>query len=165
MFQKESLILVVALALLAAAVLPGQAFANGERITRGDVNAVFHAYVNGGFAIRQNNGTGNGAPNDIFGSHGAIKPFEGSPWDGSHHCVDDWHVLLVAFIDGGAKSEKNKDIFDRLDQEVVTLYLDGEILETERTSNKKFLNQNLLDAWNFEKAYAFQTGKIMSPIT
>lgn len=163
MFQKRSLMAILAFILIVTALLPGQVSANSERITRGDVQAVFNAFINGGWAIMQNNGTGNGAPADEFGSRGAIRPFGGSLFDGSHHCVDDWHVLLVAYWDGGTRSEKNQDIFDRIDQQVIDMYLDGEELDTERTPIKRFLNQNALDNYGFDKGFAFQTGKIMSP--
>ena len=96
---------------------------------------------------------------DILGSRGAIRPYGSAPWDGSQHCADDWHVLLEGVFDGGDSSEKTQDIFCRLDQEVVIMYLDGEILETERTPNIRFLNQNSLDAFGFDQAYGFRSGR------
>src|SRR3954464_3238481 len=63
-------------------------------ITRGDAQAVFHAFGNGGRAVLAHSRTAEGAPADVTGSHGSIRPFAGSAWDGAHFCATDWHVIL-----------------------------------------------------------------------
>jgi hypothetical protein len=32
-------------------------------------------------------------------NHIDIRPYNGSPYDGAHYCVDDWHVILVAWFE------------------------------------------------------------------
>ena len=53
-------------------------------ITQGDAQAVFQAFGNGERVILQHSSVAEGAPADDFGSHGSIRPFAGSPWDGAH---------------------------------------------------------------------------------
>ena len=72
----------------------------GHSISRGEAESVLHAFGNGGRTVVQHNRTGEGAPADHFGSHGSIRPFSGSEWDGAHFCADDWHVIVIA--DGDA---------------------------------------------------------------
>jgi len=72
-----------------------------RRITRGDTEAVLNAFGGGRRAVLLHSKTAEGATADFFGSHGSIRPFAGSPWDGAHFCADDWHVILIADIEGG----------------------------------------------------------------
>ena len=76
-----------------------------SRINRGDAEAVLNAFGNGGWVILLHSGeAAEAAPADWFGSHGSIRPFQGSPWDGRHFCAEDWHVILMALIAGGDAS-------------------------------------------------------------
>jgi hypothetical protein len=129
-------------------------------ITRGDVEAVFNAAGGGGQAVLLHSKTAQGAPADFIGSHGSIRPFAGSPWDGAHFCTEDWHVILMADIEGGDPSFKHHDaerIMNGLD---ISFTLDGAPLPTTRTAIKRFLDP---DAFGFQVAYYFQQGQIMSP--
>ena len=98
------------------------------------------------------------APADLF--DGSIRPFPGSPWDGGHFCVDDWHVLLIAFFEGGDQSYKRKEAASTLSAVELEFIVDGVPLTTTRTPIKRFLEP---DNFGFEKAYGFQEGVIMSP--
>jgi hypothetical protein len=131
-----------------------------RRITRGDAEAVLNAGGGGGRAVLLHSETAEGAPADFFGSHGSIRPFAGSPWDGAHFCAEDWHVILIADIEGGDTSFKHDDaerIMNGLD---VSFTLDGTPLPTTRTAIKRFLNPG---QFGLQVAYYFQQGQIMSP--
>jgi hypothetical protein len=131
-----------------------------QRITHGDVQAVFEAFGNGGRAILQHSRTAQGAPADFFGSHGAIRPFAGSPWDGAHFCAEDWHVIQVADIEGGDHTFKQQHAKDIIDALTIDFTLDGAPLPTTRTAVKRFNNPEQFD---LEVAYYAQEGRIMSP--
>jgi hypothetical protein len=133
-----------------------------QRITQGDTRAVLNAFGTGGRVILANGQTVEASPADFFGSHGSIRPFAGSPWDGAHFCAEDWHVILVAWFDGGARDTFNRQRAEEIIAPVtISFTLDGEALETTRTPIKRLLNPP--SAFGFEEAWYFQQGKIMSP--
>jgi hypothetical protein len=72
-------------------------------------------------------GTAQASPADFFGSHGSIRPFNGSPWDG-RHCAEDRHVILVAFFDGGDASFSHQQAKAILDPVTISFTLDGAAL-------------------------------------
>jgi hypothetical protein len=127
------------------------------RISRGEVEAVFEAFTTGGF-IGLLHGEVTGAPVDVFGSHGAIRPFDA--WNGLHFCAEDWHVILVAVRDGGDNTFTRQDAERVLSASAVTFTLDGQRLSTTRTAIKRLLDPA---RFNLQEAYAFQEGRIMSP--
>ena len=129
-------------------------------ITKGDAQAVFQAFGNGGRAILQHSSVAEGAPADDFGSHGSIRPFAGSPWDAAHFCAEDWHVILIADFEGGDASFKQQDAEQIMDGLTVSFTLDGAPLAAERTAIKRFLDPA---PFGLETAYYFQEGRIMSP--
>ncbi len=131
-----------------------------RRITRGDVEAVLHAFGGGGQAVLLHSKTGEGAPADFLGSQGSIRPFAGSPWDGAHFCAEDWHVILIADIEGGDNSFKHNDAARIMDGLSISFTLDGAPLPATRTAVKRFLNP---EQFGFQVAYYFQQGQIMSP--
>ena len=110
------------------------------RITRGDVQAVLHAFGGGGRAVLLHSRTAEDAPADFVGSHGSIWPFAGSPWDGAHFCADDWHVILIADFEGGDASFQHADAARIMNGLEVSFTLDGAALPTTRTAIKRFLN-------------------------
>jgi hypothetical protein len=131
------------------------------RITRGDAEAVLNAFGTGGLVILRNKGeTAEAAPVDFFGSNGSIRPYEGSPWDGRHFCAEDWHVILVGWVDGGDASFDHKRAQAALDPVTVSFTLDGAALETTRTPIKPFNDPQRLE---LERAWIFQQGKVMAP--
>jgi hypothetical protein len=131
-----------------------------RRITRGDAQAVFQAFGTGGLAILQHSRRAEGAPADFFGSRGSIRPFAGSLWDGAHFCAEDWHVILVADIEGGDPSFTRQDAETIMEGLVLEFTLDGTALETTRTAIKRFLDPARFD---MQEAYYFQQGRLMSP--
>jgi hypothetical protein len=132
-----------------------------DRITRGDAEAVLNAFGTGGQVILRRSGeTAEAGPADFLGSHGSIRPYEGSPWDGRHFCAEDWHVILVGWVDGGDASfdhQRAKAAFDAI---TVSFTLDGAVLETNRTPIKPW---NDPQRFGMERAWYFQQGKVMAP--
>lgn len=131
-----------------------------RRITRGDVEAVLHAFGGGGRTILSHSTTAHGAPADVAGSRGAIRPFSGSPWDGAHFCAEDWHVVLIADIEGGDASFQHDDAAAIMDGLKVAFTLDGAALPTSRTAVKRLANPEPLGLQN---AFWFQEGQTMAP--
>jgi hypothetical protein len=160
MMRRAMTSLFISLLTAASMLLALPAQATTTRITRGDAQAVFEAFGGGGFAILLHSKVAQGAPADFFGSHGAIHPFSGSPWDGAHFCAEDWHVPSVADIEGGDASFTRTDAESIMSGLVVSFTLDGTVLPTTRTAIKRFLNPGL---FGLQVAYYFQQGRIMSP--
>ena len=138
--------------------LPAQA--TTTRITHGDAQAVFQAFGGGGWAILLHSTVAQGGPADFFGSHGAIRPFSGSPWDGAHFCAEDWHVILAGDIEGGDASFTRSDAEHIMSGVVASFTLDGAVLPTTRTAIKRYLNPELVGV---QVAYYFNQGRIMAP--
>lgn len=138
-------------------VASNPASANPPRVTQGDVQALFQAFENGGWAILLHSPPAQGAPADA-NIRGEIRPL---PFhDGRHYCVEDWHVILVAIVDGGDATFTHQDAQARLDPVTVSFTLDGVALPTTRTVIKPFLAPEL---FGLERTYAFQEGRIMAP--
>lgn len=129
-------------------------------VTQGDAQAVLQAFGNGGRAVLQHSRVAEGAPADFLGSHGSIRPFSGSPWDGAHFRDDDWHVIVIADFEGGDASFHHEDAAEIMDSLVVTFTLDGAALQTTRTAIKRFLDS---EPFGLDTAFYFQEGRIMSP--
>jgi hypothetical protein len=129
-----------------------------ERIKRGEAEAVLEAFGGGGWAILRHSKVAQGSPSDQQGSHGAIRPFK--LWDGVHLCAEDWHVILIADIEGGDASFTRQDAEQIISGIGVRFFLDSERLTTTRTAVKRFLNPERFD---FTEAYYFQEGRVMSP--
>ena len=154
---------VVMLTCIAVTVFPVPVMAEPDRITRGEVQAVLEAFATGGVVVLLQASDTAGlyaAPADLDGSNGAIRPYH--PWDGRHYCVDDWHVLLIGFFEGGDQSFNIQDAKELLSKWSVTFTLisrgESFVLDTVRTSTRAFLNP---DPFGFEKAYGFQEGQIV----
>ena len=126
--------------------------ASSTRVTKGDAEAVLNAFGNGGLAIRNHHTVSPGAPADID-LRASIRPFSGSPWDGRHFCAEDWHVILIAWIEGGDKSFTMQDAIALMNPVTIGFVLDGAALPTERTSIKRFLEP---ERFGLEEAYYFQ---------
>jgi hypothetical protein len=129
-----------------------------ERIKRGDAEAILEAFGGGGWAILKHSKVAQGSPADQAGSHGAIRPFK--LWDGVHLCSEDWHVILIADIEGGDASFTQQQAEQIMSGIEVRFFLDGERLITTRTAIKRFLNSERFD---LAEAYYFQEGRVMSP--
>ena len=131
-----------------------------RRVSQGDAQAVLQAFGNGGRAVLHHSTVAEGAPADFFGSHGSIRPFSGSPWDGAHFSADDWHVILIADIEGGDSSFRQKDATDIMESLDVVFTLDGAVLPTTRTAIKRFSDPG---TFGLDVAYYFQQGRVMGP--
>lgn len=132
-----------------------------NRIKRGDAEAVLNAFGTGGTVILRRGGErAEGAPADFLGSHGSIRPFRDSPWDGRHFCAEDWHVILVAWVDGGDASFDHQQAQAAFDPVEISFTLDGAALATTRTPIKPF---NDAQRFGLERAWYFQQGKVMAP--
>ena len=134
--------------------------ANSSRSTEGDARAVLNAFGNGGWAILGHSPTSMGAPAaGLVGSATVIRPF--AFFNGRHYCVLDWHVAVIAWIDGGDRAFTRQDAEGSLGQIVQTFWVDGAPVETERTPIKRFLRDT--SAFGFAEAYYFQEGRLLAP--
>lgn len=131
-----------------------------QRVAKGDAESVLRAFGSGGLAILGHSRVAEGAPADVFGSRGSIRPFHGSPWDGAHFCAEDWHCIVIADIEGGGPDFTQSDAAAIIDDLTVSFTLDGAELPTTRTAISRFLDPARFD---LEVAYYFQQGKVMSP--
>lgn len=142
--------------LVVVSLLAGSpADANSPRITRGDVEAIFQAAPNGGWAVRLHSPTGQGGPVDAQ-DRGAIRPLSFN--DGKHYCAEDWHVIALGLIIGGDASFTRPEAEAILDSVMLSFMLDGAPLPTTRTAVKRFLDPEPDDV-----AYGVQEGRIMAP--
>jgi hypothetical protein len=133
-------------------------------VTRGDAEAVLHAGATGGATLLDVPGGLVGAPLDnVEDLQVSIRPYSGSPWDGHHYCVEDWHVILVLWFEGGDETFKIQDAKALLDPISMQFELDGATLNTERTAVSRFQNEALLAEFGLVQGYVFQQGAIMSP--
>jgi hypothetical protein len=130
-----------------------------RRITRGDVTAILQAFGGGGRVILQHSRVLEGAPADAS-IRGSIRPFAGSEWDGAHFCAEDWHVILIADIEGGDRSFTRSDAERIMDGLTVNFTLDGSALSSERTGISRFLDAG---SFGLDEAYYFQQGRLMPP--
>jgi hypothetical protein len=132
-----------------------------QRVTRGDAQAVLNAFPNAGRIIRRQGVVQSSTPADPE-LRATIRPFSfpGSPFDGRHYCVEDWHVIVVAEIVGGDRSYSEQDAVTELSTITLTFTLDGVELPTSRMPVKRFLDPA---PFGLEEAYFFQQGTLMSP--
>lgn len=149
---------VAALVVTGSFAAVGTASASSVRVTQGEA-PILNAFGNGGWAILLNGGgavqAGGPADSEL---RAAIRPF--SSYSGRHYCVDDWHVLLIAWIAGGDSSFTYEDAVADLSSVVTDLKLDGVSLSTIRTSIKRFLNP---ERFGLEEAYYLQIGTLVAP--
>jgi hypothetical protein len=139
--------LVAVVVLVAVPLLVGSpAGAASARITRSDAEAVFKAATRGV-----------DADPDI---RVRISPFADSVFDGRHYCVEDWHVIMVTWVEGGDASFTRQEAESRLNSVTFSFVLNGLPLATTRTKVVRYLHPELVGA---VKAYAFSEGRIMAP--
>jgi len=160
LFRVSCCLMVLLLSLIVFAFVPrSQASAASGRVTKGDVEAILHAAYSGGEIIFHEH------PVPVAENFplAAITPL--SFHNGTHYCVDDWHVVRITFfnfIDNVFFFTKEQAIAD-LEATTVTLTLDGVTLPTVQTPITKL---NAADQQSFGlpgPLFAFQTGSILSP--
>ncbi len=139
---------------------PGTGAPARHRITRGEAESILQAFGNGGRAVLQHSRVAVGAPADLLGSHGSIRPFSGSPWDGARLDPEDWHTIVVADIEGGDASFRHQDAVEIIDGLTIEFRLDGAELATTRTPIKPFADPGV---FGLEVAYYAQQGRVMAP--
>ena len=161
MNSKWSLALVAGVLALVT-LFAASAQANSPRVTRGDAQAIFQAWNNGGWAGLLNGGTvEEGAPGDFLpDSIARIAP--AAQWNGRHFCSLDWHVIAVAVNEGNAvgESRTNTEIRETLSQVVIFFTLDGLPLDTTTTPVKRMNNPELR---GLVEAFSVQAGRVMAP--
>jgi hypothetical protein len=148
-------------ALLAALLIPTGAQANSLRVTEGDARAIFEAFPAGGWALRLNGGTLEGATADFMSDSMARITYMPA-WNGRHFCALDWHVISVAAIEGNAigQSRTNAEIRDALTQIEFDFTLDGAPLDTERSAVKRTTNPGFR---GLDEAFYIQEGRVIAP--
>ncbi len=134
-----------------------------RRVTKGDAQAVLNAFPNAGRIIRRQQIVQTNSPADPE-LKATIRPFSfpGSPFNGRHYCVEDWHVIVVALITGGDRSFSHQDAVADLSQFTLAFTLDGTELPTNRGPVKRFLDPSSFEE-GWEEAYCFQQGALRSP--
>jgi hypothetical protein len=145
---------------VASLVAGAPAVAAPDRVTRGEAEAIFEGYGTGGQALRSNGATVSGAPAD-FGEVATIRPFDPPGGaNGRHFCAEDWHVIVLALIDGGDASYTREAAEAFLSTVTLTFTLDGAPLSVTRTALKRYVDAELVD---LETAYWVQEGVVLSP--
>jgi hypothetical protein len=79
---------------------------------------------------------------------------------GRHFCAEDWHAIVMALIAGGDASYGHDQAKADLDPVAVSFTLDGDSLQTSRTSIKSFQNAQ---RFGLDRAWYFQEGNAMAP--
>ncbi len=151
---------VLLLSLVAFAFVPrSQASAASGRVTYGDVEAILHAAFSAGLVIFHSH-LGMGFTDYPLAT---ITPL--SEHNGTHLCVDDWHVERIAFfnsVDNVFFFTEEQAIAD-LQETNITLTLDGVLLPLTQTPIEEV---NAADQQRFGfpgPTFFFQTGSIFSP--
>ncbi len=160
LFRVSCCLLVLLLSLLAFTFVPrSQASAASGLVTKGDAEAILHAWTSGGGILFHEHAV----PGFADFPRATITPL--SFHSGTHYCVDDWHVVRIAI----ANSVDNVDFFTKeqviadLEATTVTLTLDGMTLPAIRTP---IIMLNAADQQRLGfpgPTFAFQTGSILSP--
>jgi hypothetical protein len=149
-FLRLALIMGVALAI----VLSGsQIAAASSAVTQGDVQATLQSWNTARLAILINSHSVAAAQLDGF-TRGRIRP----SGDGEHYCVQDWHVILVAYITGGDQSFTYQDAVAELSPIETTYILDGVSLPVTETP---VVRRTLSTPGDVQ--YGFAAASIVSP--
>ncbi len=160
LFRVTCCLFVLLLSLVVFTLVPGsKASAASGRVTQGDVEAILHAVWSGGAILFHKH------PVPGFEDHprAGITPLSSS--NGTHYCVDDWHVVRIAIfnvVDNVFFFTKEQAIAD-LKATTITLTLDGVTLPVTRTPIIMFntaVQQGLGLPGPF---FVFQAGSILSP--
>jgi hypothetical protein len=132
----------LAAALVAVALAVGSAHAASVRVTQADAKAALRTFVT-----------------DIE-NPAVIRPFQGSPWDGRHFCVLDWHTVVIAIFEGGDATFTKKDAAAIFSATSISFVLDGVPLASERTNIKAYPDPA---QFGFVEVYYVQQGRVLSP--
>jgi hypothetical protein len=130
-------------------------------VSEGEAKAVFNAGINGGGAIHLHSPQMQGAPSKGgLSSNVATRPF--CFFEGRHYCETDWHVLLIAYIDGpapdGCPNLTVGDVRKEMSTLQITFFLDGEDIDSERTPLKAAVGPD--KGWGIEQGSLFAPGDL-----
>jgi hypothetical protein len=144
--------------LLARALLVGSAVGGRRRrATRGDARALLNAFGNGGWAVINHSRvarTRRGPANTTI----QIRPFDF--FDGRHYCELDWHTIVIADIEGGARPYPRQQAEALIADVRVQFTLDGSPLALTQTAIKRF---NYPQLFGLEATFYSQWGRVMEP--
>jgi hypothetical protein len=126
-----------------------------QRVTRGDAQAILNAGGTGGLASSITGQALGAAPADVLGL-AAIRPYA----DHAHYCVEDWHAIANAVVDGGDRKYTRERFEEAVAGLVVSFTLDGTPLASDRTPIMPFLAPEL---YGWKRAFYFQQGTILPP--
>jgi len=150
---------------MATGAFAGTASAETARISQGDAETALRSFTTGGWAVRLHSkqdfpfAFGDGTGPAVVSS-AVIRPLPFGPWNGGHFCTLDWHTLALAFVEGGDKTFSKPDAAKLLDMQQISLFLDGNLLETTRTPIQRFLAP---ERFGWDVGYGFQTGRVVAP--
>ena len=155
MFGKKFFYIALALSTALAVLFSStHVSAGSENVTKGDVQALFHTWNTGLRALQFIGNAVAAAPLEGL-QRGLIQPFLS---DGAHYCVEDWHVIMIAWVTGGDKSFKHQDAVADLSGITTTFILDGVTLSTTQTPIVRRVVPFIGDV-----DYGFAVGSIQSP--
>src|SRR6266536_433038 len=127
--------------LLARTLVVGSAVgARRRRATRGDAQALLNAFGNGGWAVINHDRVARarrGPANRTI----QIRPFDF--FNDRHYCELDWHTIVLADIEGGARPYPRQQAEAIIADLRVELALDGTPLALSQTPVIKFNNAQL----------------------
>lgn len=129
------------------------ALASTGYVTKGDVEATLQSWDTGVRAVLFKSGAVAAAQLDGV-QRGRIIPAA----NGAHYCVEDWHVILVAFVTGGGESFTYQDALVDLSGITTTFILDGRTLAMTETPVVRRVVPFL-----GEIDYGYAVGSILSP--
>ena len=155
MFGKKLFRLILILSLTLLVLASGtRVLAGSDRVTRGDVEATLHTWNTGLRALRFIGNAVAAAPLDGL-QGGLIHPLLS---DGAHYCVEDWHVVLSAWVTGGDDPFTYQDAVAELSGIQNAFILDGMMLPITETSIVR-----RVAAGFFENEFGYAFGSILSP--
>lgn len=135
-----------------------------EYTTRGTVEAIMNAFTTCGCVVLYKSYFSNSNARFFspFGEgewdkRASIRPID--PWNGAHLRVDEWHVILLALSAGGNSFYTYQNAFEDLSTSHIIFTLNGEVIETEQTPIKRYLQP----IQGFDVMYGYQVGKIYCP--
>ena len=139
---------------------------SGIRVSRGDALAVFQESAGVGRLLRLRENVSFGTPGDLY-IRASIRPFSIDLFNRRHYCVEDWHVILVAYFsdDFDRNATFTKEVAEEeLNPIVITFTLDGKVLkDTMRTGIKSVPNAKESIGDGVTTAFFIQEGQLMSP--
>ena len=154
MFVKKLFRLILVLSLALIPLVPWvHALADSAHVTKGDIEAALHSWETGSRAVFFTSNSMRAASIDGF-QRGRIAPNS----DGRHYCVEDWHLVQVAWAAGGDKSYTYQSALADLSGITNTFRLDDTTLPITQTP----ITRRVVSSF-FENEYGYAVGSFLSP--